>query len=409
MHLDRPPARRDHPAYEIDAGVLGPRAQHARDSWRHHRSGRRRRDPAGLVLATHPSSIFAVLRLITNSILAASWTGRSPGFSPFRVEYGQFIAEKFGRPANAAVEGQMNMRRLSITMAFVGILWLAVDAPTALAAPCLIVTLTGTQGGPQSFNGLAGAGTLVRYGDDGNDCGAVKLQFDAGRGTTMRLAQLGVGPEQLKAVFFTHMHNDHTEGFADVIQLRWSFNGTGPKIDAVCSSDVVSPQGFTISCRNFITHIADAFIQSGEIAQRHSEVKERTAGGPADLINTITFEPKDAPRLVWSSGDVRVSAIRSTHIPGHVSYRVDTPAGTVVIGGDAGSDVFAPPRNSSTSDQVEKLAKGAISSCIRRFIPLWGRTTAAECFRMLIIARARPPIWARWRSVQARSTSCSHT
>jgi hypothetical protein len=32
--------------------------------------------------------------------------------------------------------------------------WLAV-ATTADAAPCLIVTLTGTQGGPQSFNGLA--------------------------------------------------------------------------------------------------------------------------------------------------------------------------------------------------------------------------------------------------------------
>src|ERR1700730_16275083 len=50
--LDRPPARRDHPAYESDAGVLGPRAQHARDSWRHHRSGRRRPDLAGLVLAS---------------------------------------------------------------------------------------------------------------------------------------------------------------------------------------------------------------------------------------------------------------------------------------------------------------------------------------------------------------------
>src|SRR6516162_8969224 len=119
----------------------------------------------------------------------------------------------------------------------------------AEAAPCLIVTLTGTQGGPQSFNGLAGAGTLVRYGDDANDCGAIKLQFDAGRGTTMRLSQLGVGPEQLNAVFFTHMHNDHTEGFADLVQLRWSFHGTGPKIDAVCSSDMVSPQGFTISVR----------------------------------------------------------------------------------------------------------------------------------------------------------------
>jgi ribonuclease Z len=231
---------------------------------------------------------------------------------------------------------------------------------TAAAAPCLIVTLTGTHGGPQqSFNGLASAGTLVRYGDDADNCGAVTLQFDAGRGTTMRLSQLGVGSERLNAVFFTHMNNDHTDGFADLVQSRWAFHGTGPKIDAVCSSDVVSPQGITLSCKKFVTHMADAFIESGEIAQRHSEVKERTAGGPAELVNTITFEPKDEPQLVWSSGDVRVSAIRSTHIAGHVSYRADTPAGSVVIGGDAGNDVLAPPRNSSTSEQVERLAKGA--------------------------------------------------
>jgi ribonuclease Z len=101
------------------------------------------------------------------------------------------------------------------------------------------------------------------------------------------------------------------------------------------------------------------FIHSGEIAQRHSEDETRTAGGPADLVNIITFEPKNEPHVVWSSGDVRVSAIRSTHMVGHVSYRVDTPAGSVVIGGDAGNDVLAPPRASSTSAQVEQLAQGA--------------------------------------------------
>src|SRR4051812_15729690 len=90
----------------------------------------------------------------------------------------------------------------------------------AQAAPCLIVTLTGTQTGPAAFNGLAGAGTLVRYGDDTNDCGLLKLQFDAGRGTNMRLSQVGVAPGQLDAIFFTHMHSDHTEGFADLMILR---------------------------------------------------------------------------------------------------------------------------------------------------------------------------------------------
>ena len=71
----------------------------------------------------------------------------------------------------------MKMKRSTIATALVSIVWLAVHVPTGQAAPCLIVTLTGTQGGPQSFNGLAGAGTIMRYGDDDNDSGTVKFDF----------------------------------------------------------------------------------------------------------------------------------------------------------------------------------------------------------------------------------------
>src|SRR5713101_5647218 len=248
------------------------------------------------------------------------------------------------------------MKGFSIAIVLVGGMWLAATVPTAQAAPCLIVTLTGTQSGPSVFNGQAGAGTLVRYGDDSNDCGAIKLQFDTGRGTNMRLSQIGVSPVQLNAIFFTHMHGDHTEGFADIMMLRWYFKG--PRLDIVCSSDAASVTGVTLSCRKYVTHIADAFIQSGEIAERRSEDTARLAGGPAALGNVITFDPKDEPQVVWSFADVKVNAIRSTHTAGHASYRVDTPAGSVVIGGDAANDKLAPPRASSTSDQVERLAKG---------------------------------------------------
>ncbi|HKT16654.1 MAG TPA: MBL fold metallo-hydrolase [Stellaceae bacterium] len=222
----------------------------------------------------------------------------------------------------------------------------------------LIVTLTGTGPGPAAFNGLAGPGTLVRYRDDSKSCD-FKLQFDVGRGTTMRLSQLHIDPRELDAVFFTHMHSDHTEGFADLLFLRWMFNGDGPKLDTICAADAVSGAGVTLSGSRFAAHVADSFIHSGEVAQRHSETASRTAVGPADLLNTITFEPPGEPRTVWSRGDVRVSAIRTAHIAGHVSYRVDTPAGAVVIGGDAGNDIVAPPRPSSTSQQVERLARGA--------------------------------------------------
>jgi ribonuclease Z len=232
-------------------------------------------------------------------------------------------------------------------------------AQAAAAAPCLVVALTGTQGGPPPHDGLAGAGTLVRYGDDADNCSAVRLQFDAGRGTTMRLSQLGVVPAQVHALFITHIHSDHVDGVADLAQLRWHFASPGPKLDLVCSADVPAPQGHPASCRALAASIGEAYLRSGEIAQRRVEDANRLPGGPADVLNVITFQPENEPKNVWSRGDVRVSAIRSTHIAGHASYRVDTPAGSVVIGGDAGNDVPAPPRSSSTSEQVERLAKGA--------------------------------------------------
>jgi hypothetical protein len=106
----------------------------------------------------------------------------------------------------------------------------------------------------------------------------------------------------------------------------------GPKVDVICTSDTVSALGFTISCQKFIAHLVDSYVQSGEIAQRLSESKDRLQGGPPELAHLITFEAKDEPQLVWTSGDVKASAVRSTHIAGHASYRVDTPAGSVVIG-----------------------------------------------------------------------------
>jgi ribonuclease Z len=147
--------------------------------------------------------------------------------------------------------------RIAAWLSLVVGLCLAAPVASVQAAPCLVVTLTSTQGEPGSFNGLAGSGTLVRYGDDTNDCSVVFLQFDAGRGTSMRLAQLGLTPGRLDAIFFTHIHSDHADGFADLLQLRWHFESQRPKLDVVCSADATSPSA-AISCRQFVAHIGDA-------------------------------------------------------------------------------------------------------------------------------------------------------
>ena len=250
----------------------------------------------------------------------------------------------------------MEIRKLT---GVVGALAFLMFGTPAYAGSCMEVILTGTQGGPPVFKGQAGAGTLVTYGTEENKCRDVLLQFDTGRGTTQQLSKIGVPAGKLTAIFFTHIHSDHSEGLADLMQLRWHFNSAGPKVDMVCHDDAKSFAGHTLSCRNFATHIGDSLIHSGEMAQRLAENPKRLAGGPAELLNVKTFAESQEPHLVWEHTDVKVSAISSRHVPGHASYRVDTPVGSVVIGGDAGNDKPKPPRETSTSAQVELLAKDA--------------------------------------------------
>jgi ribonuclease Z len=229
----------------------------------------------------------------------------------------------------------------------------------AQAANCLEVTLTGTQGGPPVFNGLAGAGTLVKYGTEENNCASTILQFDVGRGTLQRLSEVNVPAGRVQAIFLSHMHSDHVDGLADLMQVRWHFASNGPKVDLICSTDAPSPAGHVLSCANLAKSIGHPYLQSGELAQRLVENKDRLPGGPADLFNVQTSKANNEPIEVWRADDVVVTAIASSHVPGHMSYRVDTPAGSVVIGGDAGNDKSAPPRETSTSASVETLAQGA--------------------------------------------------
>jgi len=281
------------------------------------------------------------------------------------------------------------------TVCLHGHLWRAAAEVTKDNDPmCVEVTLTGTGGGPVLYNGLAAHGTLVTYGPKSKKCrGVANLQFDMGRGTTLRLSEIGMQPtlppmrtpeNQLTKIFLTHIHLDHAEDLSTYLRAKWLFSPVAAPplqapIDIYCSESVTGQvnglflapgqppvpnrTNVTTSCEGLVASVSAEISGSGELAQRIAERPSRKLGGPVEMATVNTFEwQNEAARVVWIDSDngVNVTAIGTNHIPGHISYRINTPVGSVVIGGSSSND-NADPRNRTTSasEQLRVLAEGA--------------------------------------------------
>ena len=182
------------------------------------------------------------------------------------------------------------------------------------------VTITGT-GTPIPTPDRAGPGVLVEVEPQTGE--TVRVQFDAGRNTVMRLQGAGTSPGGLDALFLTHHHSDHLVGVDDLLLTRWVMD-RGQDLPAI---RVVMPAG---PCVRFVDGLADRW--SEDLAVRAEHAKWRS--GPQ--VDVLAFGYPTSPTEVWRSGDVRVLAGQVRHEPVHpaVGYRIETPDGVVVVSGD---------------------------------------------------------------------------
>ena len=188
------------------------------------------------------------------------------------------------------------------------------------------VTITGS-GTPIVVPGQAGPGVLVQSGD-------VAIQIDVGRGTTMRLADIGLPLTDLTAVCITHHHSDHLVGLADLLMSRWIDGGAD-------QLPVVAPTGEA-------TNIARRVLEpwTAEMAMRRDH--RQYPGEPTAEV--LGFDPSDLPTEVFEAGGVRVLASSVEHEPvlPAVGYRIETADGVVAISGDT-----------RVCDALANLARGA--------------------------------------------------
>ena len=187
------------------------------------------------------------------------------------------------------------------------------------------VVLTGT-GVPHAAPGRAGAGVMVRHGD-------TVLQFDAGRGTVLRVIEAGVQPTDITAVFVTHYHSDHVMDLPDVVITHW----VQQQMKKTSPLQIVAPAG---PATRFVSRMMDAFDDDIHVRREHT-------GAPDPRFDAQSFVPTFSPAEVWRSADgsVAVEAVAVHHEPveAAVAYRITTPNGVVVVSGDtrACDEVFS--------------------------------------------------------------------
>lgn len=207
------------------------------------------------------------------------------------------------------------------------------------ATPCAEVYLTGTGGGPAPAFGNAQASVFIRYGTTGTNCNDVKLQFDAGRGTLLKLSLIPaptkpgfVTPQSLDALFLSHGHSDHTSSLPDILQTRWltskndgQFNPSQPPNGIYNPLPVIC---FDITCE--VVKSATALWQLNEIPRRKKSDLRLT--DPSADIRAFDIRPN--PQTVWEDDGISVLAVAVNHITGSVGFLVKTPAGDICISGD---------------------------------------------------------------------------
>lgn len=124
-------------------------------------------------------------------------------------------------------------------------------------------------------------------------------------------------PRNLKIAFVTHLHSDHTAGYADLILSAWVLGRTAPL-------EVYGPKGI----KNMTDHILAAYQE---------DIKIRTEGLEHESPDGWKVNAHEIhPGVVYKDTNVTVTAFPTKHgaWPETFGYRFDTADRSVVISGD---------------------------------------------------------------------------
>jgi len=215
----------------------------------------------------------------------------------------------------------------------------AAPPPRAVGTQILFL---GTAGGPPLRVERSEPSTLLIV--DGR-----KYLIDCGIGTARRMARADIDSQDVKTIFFTHLHADHDLGLADV--MANDFSEVSDKGGAEHFDIYGPPQ------TRELVNAAFRYLSVGfrPFAAENAAITRRRDGSFPSPFIAHEFN-RDG--LVFQDDKIRVTAVQNSHYAlmsardraqlQSYSYRIQTPHGVIVFTGDTGP-----------SDAVAQLAKDA--------------------------------------------------
>jgi ribonuclease BN (tRNA processing enzyme) len=215
---------------------------------------------------------------------------------------------------------------------------------TAASRACLVATLTLflAQGHAQSSAaGKASSTRIVMLGtgtpspDPSRSGPATAIVVngapylvDFGPGVVRRIAEAerrnvpGLTVNAVTIAFVTHLHSDHTAGYADLILTPWSVGRTQ-------GLEVYGPKGIA----DMTAHILAAYQEDIRIRLQDKKLIGQT--GAAEGVKVKAHEI--VPGLIYQDANVKVRAFSVNHgdVPHALGYRFESADRIIVISGDA--------------------------------------------------------------------------
>jgi ribonuclease Z len=199
-------------------------------------------------------------------------------------------------------------------------------SPTAQQRPAMSptsrtqVVLLGT-GTPAADPDRSGPATAIVV--NGN---AYLVDFGAGvvRRAKAAVAERGIAalePTNLRVVFVTHLHSDHTVGYPDLILTPWVIGRRVPL-------EVYGPTGI----KAMTEHILEAYSIDFETRSQHFKEHLYSVGSFPEGHKVNAHEIKAG--VVYKDANVTVTAFATKHAMESFGYRFDTPDRSIVITGD---------------------------------------------------------------------------